>query len=49
MTSKPLFQNVFILRSPRVANFADIIKISTMFIETTFNTQAKLKELKNIY
>ena len=26
----------FILRRPRVANFADIIKIITMFIETVF-------------
>ena len=24
------------LRIPRVANYADIIKIATMFIETTF-------------
>ena len=31
------FQNIFILRSksPRVANFADIIRIATMFIKKT--------------
>ena len=27
----------YILRRPRIANFADIIKIATMFIKTTFN------------
>ena len=32
---KPLFQNTFVLRSPRVANFADIIKIVAMFIKKT--------------
>ena len=35
MTPKPLFKNTFILRRPRVANFADIIKIATMFIKAT--------------
>ena len=29
-------QITFILRRPRVANFSDIIKIATTFIETTF-------------
>ena len=29
MTSQPLYQNPFILRRPKVANFADIIKIPT--------------------
>ena len=29
-----LFQKTFILRRPRVAIFADIIKIVTMFIKT---------------
>ena len=33
MTSQPSFQNIVILRSPRVAIFADIIKIATMFIK----------------
>ena len=33
MTSQPLFQNALILRRPTVANFADIVKIPTMFIK----------------
>ena len=33
MTSKPLFQNTFILRRPGVVIFADIIKIVTMFMK----------------
>ena len=36
MTSLILFQNIFILRRPRAANFVDVIKIATMFIKTTF-------------
>ena len=36
MTLQALFQNTFILRNPRVTNFADIIKIATMFTKTTF-------------
>ena len=36
MTSKPLFQNIFILKRPRVTNFADIIKIASIFIKTFF-------------
>ena len=39
----------FILRRPKVANFANIIKIPTMFIKTTFKGLKKLKELKIIY
>ena len=31
-----MFQNTFILRKARVANFADIIKFETMFIKATF-------------
>ena len=31
-----LFQNIFALSRPRVANFADIIKIATTFIKTTY-------------
>ena len=34
MTSEPLFQNTFILGRPRVAIFADIIKIVTMFVKS---------------
>ena len=40
MTSQPLFQNTFILKRPRVANFTGIMKIATMFIKTTFKTYA---------
>ena len=32
---KDNFSDTFILRRPRVANFADIIKIVTFFIKTT--------------
>ena len=35
------------LKTPRVANFADIIKIVTIFIWTTFKDWKKLKELEN--
>ena len=43
MTSEPLFRNT------RVSNFAEIIKIGTMFIKITFKTQEKLKELEVMY
>ena len=33
-----LFQNTFNLRRSRIASFADIIKITTMFIKTTQKT-----------
>ena len=40
----------FILRRPRVANFADIIKIVTMLIRKTFKeSKKKLKELQIMY
>ena len=42
-------QNTFILRTPRVAILADIIKIVTMFIKKSLKTQKKLKELEIIY
>ena len=39
--------NIFILRRPRVGNFADIIKIATTFIKTTINgSKKKLKEIQ---
>ena len=31
-----IFQNTFTLRRPTVVNFADIIKLTTMFFKTTF-------------
>ena len=36
MLSLPLFQNDFILGRPTVVDFADILKIATMFIKATF-------------
>ena len=49
---KNLFLNSFLnlsLRRPRVANFADVMKIATMFTKTTFKDSKKLKELENVY
>ena len=43
MPSQPLFQNTFILRKTRVANFADIIKNLTIFTKTTFEDSKKFK------
>ena len=34
----------FVLRRPRVTNFADIIKIATMFFKTTFKDSKKVKK-----
>ena len=39
--------NTFNLRRPRVTNFADIIKIATMFNKTTFKDPNKVKRIKN--
>ena len=47
MTSQPLFQNTFNLRSPRVAIFAGIIKILTMFVKTIFKDSKKVKRIRN--
>ena len=45
-----LLWNIFILRGPGAANFADIIKIVTMFIKKILQkTQKKLKELEIMY
>ena len=41
------FQNTFILRKPRVANFVDIIQ--TIFIKITFKVSKKLKEVEIMY
>ena len=42
-----LFQNTSILRRPRVANFAYIIKIATMVIKINLlKTQKKLKRIR---
>ena len=42
-----LSQISFILRRPRVTNFADIIKIATMFIKTTVKDSQKVKRIRN--
>ena len=47
MTSETLFQVTIILRNPRVANFADIIKIVIIFIKTTFKESKKVKKIRN--
>ena len=47
MTSWTLFQNNFILRRARAANFADIIKNFTMFMKTTFKDLKKFKQSRN--
>ena len=44
--SQPLFQNIFILRKPKVADFADIIKMATMFTKTTFKKKQKKNNKK---
>ena len=41
MTSQLLFQNTSTLRRFRVANFAKIIKIETIFIKKHLNTQKR--------
>ena len=38
----------FVLRRPKGCNFADIIKIATMLIKTTFKDKIKLKELETM-
>ena len=44
MTSKPLFQNTSILRKPRVAIDANIIKIVSMFTKTIFKNSKEVKK-----
>ena len=46
MTSKPLYENAFILRKPKVVNFADIIKILTI-IKKTFEDSKNVKRIRN--
>ena len=47
MMLKTLLQNIFILIRPRVAIFADIIKIVTMFIKKIFRDSKKVKRIRN--
>ena len=44
----PLFQKTFVLRRPRVAKFADIIKIAAMFIKITFEDSKKVNYASKI-
>ena len=46
VVSYPLFQNTFTLRRPGVTSFADIIKISTMFVKTTFKDSKKVRRIR---
>ena len=45
MTSLPLFQNIVILKRPRVAIFDDIIKIVNIFIKTIFKESKEVKRI----
>ena len=47
MRSKPFFQNIFILKRPRAAIFADIIKIITIIIKTIFKDSKKIKRIRH--
>ena len=47
MTSETLFQNNFILRKPRIAIFADIVKIVIIFIKTILRDSENVKRNKN--
>ena len=41
------YQYAFILRRLRVANFADIIKIATMFVKTYFKEPNIVEKIRN--
>ena len=43
------FKNTLILRRPRVAIFADIIKIVSVFIKTIIQDSIKVKKNYNLY
>ena len=47
MTSWTLSQNTFILRRPRVAFFADIIKIVTMCIKMIFKDSKQVQRIRS--
>ena len=50
MTSQPLYQNAYqnaFQEDLQLANFADIIEISTMFIKKTFKGSKKVKRIRN--
>ena len=43
------FENIFILRRTRVANFSNIIKIATTFIKTTFRDSKKVNKIRKFW
>ena len=47
--AKKILKNTFILRKAGVANFADIIKITTKFIKKPLKNQTKLNKLEVMY
>ena len=47
MASQPLCQNTFILIRPRVASYADIINIATIFTKPIFKDSKKVERMKN--
>ena len=47
MTSQPFLKNMYILRKARIAVFADIIKILSMFIKKIFKDSKKVKGISN--
>ena len=47
MTSKSFFHNLVILRRPRVANFDDIINITTTSNEAAFKDLKQVKIIRN--
>ena len=47
MTSLPLFQDIFISRRARVASFADIMEIVTMFIKRIIEDSKKVTRIRN--
>ena len=47
ITSPPLCKYIFILKRSRLVKFAEIIKIATMFIKTTFQSLNKVEKFRN--
>ena len=47
MPSKAFFQKIFILRSPGVAIFPDIIKILTVLIKVILKDSRKVRRIRN--
>ena len=47
MTSLSLFQNPVILKRHGLANFADLVKVTTTLIKTTYEKSIKVKRIIN--